>query len=209
MPILERNLFKVSQRLLMTWLGISALGFLFAGEIMSALLPFITWVVDLIEPGLSPLVTIRRHEGNEVIHLAAKTIQPLRISPSVLIPAGIGLTAAGSLAHALVPLVILWSLVIAWPTALLRERVILLLLSLPATIITVALTTPFLLAGRVEIMFSEIAFQRGEQRPEPFVVTWLLFTEGGGRWLLPVVMAVGCIFATKRIFAPSNSTTPI
>jgi hypothetical protein len=202
--MLERNLFKVSLRLLAAWLGLSILGFLIGKEIISFLLPFISWVFGLIEPGISPLLSIQQHDGNEVIHLAATIVHPLRISPSILIPEGIELTAAGSLVHALVPIVILLSLVIAWPAEGLRERSVLLLLSLPAALITVALTTPFLLAGRIEIMFSEIAFQRGDQREEPLAVTWLLFTEGGGRWILPIVMAICCIVAAKWIFAPKE-----
>jgi hypothetical protein len=203
--MLDHALHKVSLRLVTAWLGISILGFLFGTEIVSFLLPFISWVFVLIEPAISPILSIQQHDGNEVIHLAATIIRPLRISPSILIPEGMGLTAAGSLVHALVPIVIFWSLVIAWPAEGLRERIVLLLLSLPATLISVALTTPFLLAGRIEIMFSEIAFQQGDQRQEPFAVTWLLFTEGGGRWLLPIIMAAGCILLARWMFAFKQS----
>jgi hypothetical protein len=140
-----------------------------------------------------------------MVHLSATTLRSLEISKSLVIPEGLRLTTAGSLVHALVPLVILWSLIIAWPATVVREKVSLLLLSLPATLITVALTTPFLLAGRMEIMFSEMAFQRGEQREEPFALTWLLFTEGGGRWLLPIVMAACCILLARWMFSLRGS----
>jgi hypothetical protein len=200
--MLEHNPLKISLRLLAAWLTLSALGFLFGKEIISPLLPFISWVVGLIEPGISPLVTVQPHQANEIIHLSATTLRSLEVSKSLLIPEGLRLTAAGSLAHALVPLVILWTLVVAWPMATARERISLLLLTLPATLITVALTTPFLLVGRMEIMLSEMAFQRGEQRQEPLVLTWLLFTEGGGRWLLPIIMAVSCILIARRPDTP-------
>jgi hypothetical protein len=201
----EQSLFRISLRLLTAWLGLSALGFFFGKEIIAPLLPFVSWIVGLIEPGVSALVTVQQHEGNEMVHLSATTLRSLEISKSLVIPEGLRLTAAGSLVHALVPLVILWSLIIAWPATVVREKVSLLLLSLPATLITVALTTPFLLAGRVEIMFSEMAYQRGEQREEPFALTWLLFTEGGGRWLLPIVMAACCILLARWMFSLRGS----
>lgn len=204
----EQSLFRISLRLLTAWLGLSVLGFLFGKEFISTLLPFVSWMVGLIEPGISPLVTVQQHQGNEMVHLSATTLRSLEISKSLVIPEGLRLTAAGSLAHALVPLVILWSLIIAWPAEVLREKVALLLLSLPATLITVALTTPFLLVGRVEIMLGEIAFQRGEQREEPFTLTWLLFTEGGGRWILPIILAAICVVAAKRLSITNNKRLP-
>ena len=54
------------------------------------------------------------------------------------------------------------------------------------------LTTPLYLAGRVEMLIMQAAAAR-EMPAAPFhssLVLWAVFTEMGGRWLLPIVLAV-------------------
>jgi hypothetical protein len=202
--MLELNPLKLSLRLLLTWLALSLVGFLYGADIISTLLPFISWAVSLAEPAFSPLASVVTHQGKEIIQLAVTTTKPLEISKSLQIPIGTNISTAGTLVHALVPLVILWTPVIAWPTNSWRERIFLLILALPATVATAALTTSFFLAGRLYIMFSQMVIQRGDQWEEPPVVSWLLFSEGGGRWLLPIVLAVFCILAAKWVAETKN-----
>jgi hypothetical protein len=75
----------------------------------------------------------------------------------------------------------------------------LLVLGVPAAFIVTGLTSPFLLAGQVEIALIEFALKEGVIRPEPLIMKWLIFNEMGGRWLLSLLGAIACITYVLRL----------
>jgi hypothetical protein len=101
-------------------------------------------------------------------------------------------------------MVIELSVLLVWPVNAWRERFLLLLLGLVTSMIVLAATAPFVLIGNLEIYLQEMAVQAQVKRPEPWTLTWMIFSEMGGRWLLPLVAAMLCIRFQKSYFYKSS-----
>jgi hypothetical protein len=139
------------------------------------------------------VLNIGLHENAYRIELLANVVRPIRLSAEKFIPPGSLLSSGTHVVHTMVPIVILFSVLIAWPVRRIRQRVILLVLGLPTLLLVLGLTTPQLLAARVEMKIIEYKLQEGIISPEPFLIQWMIFLETGGRWLLPLVGAVACV----------------
>jgi hypothetical protein len=156
-------------------------------------LPFFTTIIDKISPDYSPVLNIAMHEQAYSIDLLANITRPIRLSGEKFLPPGTLLTAGSHVIHTMVPMVILFTVLIAWPVKRIKERVIVLLLGLPMVYIVLGLTTPQLLAGRIAIKIFEYKAREGIVPPEPFIIQWMIFVESGGRWLLPLAGAISCV----------------
>lgn len=64
---------------------------------------------------------------------------------------------------------------------------------LPVAALVLALTTPFHLVGLIELAVQKAAKANQFPRAAPLTLEWMIFLEGGGRWLLPVVAALLCL----------------
>ena len=114
---------------------------------------------------------------------------------------GAHLTAGIHLYHALVPVVILYTGVFAWPVRRHGERLLLLGLGVPVAVLILGATVPFLLESHIETM---LLAQAGQGAPDgaPFVVDWAVLVESGGLWALPLVGALLCRrLSESRMFA--------
>jgi len=132
-------------------------------------------------------------------------MRPLHLTDGLAIPPGTELTAQTHLLHTLVPAVIELAAVFAWPVTRLPERLVGILLGLITAIAVIALTAPFVLIGTIEISLQEWVANSGGQRPEPWPLTWMLFCEMGGRWLLAVLAAAASI-QLARTFIPHRES---
>ena len=125
--------------------------------------------------------------------------------PVALAPLGIyhgaEVKAAIYLEHTLLPVVLLYTVLGAWPQPDWRRRMVVMLAGVPGALLALALTAPFLLAGKIEMLLQERAAAAGVPRAEPAILRWMLFTEGGGRWLLAIVLAL-VIIAVVDIMMP-------
>jgi len=91
--------------------------------------------------------------------------------------------------------VLMYTVLGAWPQPDWRRRMVVMLAGVPGALLALALTTPFLLAGKIEMLLLERAAAMGVPHAEPGLLRWMLFTEGGGRWLLAIVLALVIIVA--------------
>ena len=118
----------------------------------------------------------------------------------------VGLAAATAAVYVLnelriVALYLLYTVLGAWPQPDWRRRIVVMLAGMPGALLALALTAPFLLAGKFEMLLQERASAAGVPRAEPAILRWMLFTEGGGRWLLAIVLAL-IIIAVVDIMMP-------
>jgi hypothetical protein len=84
-----------------------------------------------------------------------------------------------------------------------RQYAIAATLAVPAAALSVLLTTPFLLAGKVEALLRAYAAAAGLEREDSLVYQWMAMSEGGARWALPLLLALACIAAANRL-APAG-----
>jgi len=184
---------------LLAWAVLSGLGWYFGEGLANGLLPLIGWALRWIAPQYAPALKVVPSGHDYLIQLSAWVLQPIQLTSTKIIPVGKELTKTTHLLHTLVPAVIELSILLAWPVRFWRQRLLLLALGLAtAPLVFVAIMPPSLL-GLVEIDFMQASQLFNEPREEPWVLSWLVFLEMGGRWLLPIVTAWGCILLQQRM----------
>jgi len=145
------------------------------------------------QPDFQATFALSQGGTGEIITATAQTIVGVAVAPGLYLPPATRLnTVWTELVHALVPAAILLAGLLAWPLGRPREIPWRAALGLPSVFVVFCLTTPLYLAGRVEMLIMQAAAAR-EMPAAPFhspLVLWAVFTEMGGRWLLPIVLAV-------------------
>lgn len=193
MKVTKQILWKTSWRLILAWLLLSAC-ILFQGERLTRpLLPFVSYVISMIQSDYRAILKINSDEPG-LIQMQATTRRSI---PSI-IAAEERLITGTHITHALVPLMIFFSILWSWPVENYQKRVVLLLLGVPLSFSIVALTVPFQLSGNVELLFQHFAEYYKVKKESTFILSWFIFLEVGGRWLLPIVLAViSCLLVQK------------
>jgi len=183
---------------LVIWLALSLAGFFAGDKLINTLLPFYETVTESASNGY--IANIKIVEDDVVFYATALTAQP--ITPERSLPAGSTIQSSISVLHALVPIVILFTVILTWPANCLKQRLYLLAISIPALLFISATSVPIQLLGQLEIGFQNAAHQAGLSRDEPFVLTWMLLTEGGGRWLLPALTGLASCALVVKLTKP-------
>lgn len=185
----SRFLRDLALRLLGSWLVLSLLGWFFGRDLIALLLPVINLAVNAVADGYSSVLSITREAGGELIHMEALATRPIPVSPELTINPGARLTAGVHLVHALVPIVLLYSLLLAWPVKTAIDRLWLLGIGVPLALLALLLTVPFQLTTHIDTMLVDYAAEGGQARQLPWSTHWSMFNESGGRWMVPVVLA--------------------
>ena len=198
-------------RLVASWALLSLVGYFFGHDLISLLIPALTVISESISADFSTILAWSRDDPH-MLTVTATSMNPLASVGRSAIGMGSQMTAGTNLEHILVPVVILYAAIAAWPVIKLKERLAGLLLGIPAALVCLALTTPFLLAGKIEMLYQIHGSDTSAPRAEPFFLSWMLFTEGGGRWLLPLLMAIACVRLAQvfsRPKAPDSRHGPL
>ncbi len=181
-------------RLIGGWLLCSAFALLVGAYFLDLLLPYFSWVVDLIQSDYRSTLSLSK-SGDSLIEMTAVTRHSLR---GIAAP-GSKLTAGAHSHHVLIPFVLGVTILFAWPVIRLRQRIVLLLFGIPLILVIAALTVPFQLAGSIEVMLQGLAQKYSVARPSSLLLTWMFFLEVGGRWLLPIVLAVAICLSLQNV----------
>lgn len=194
---------RTALRLCFAWAIFSALGLLLGDTALRASTPLLSTAVAALAPDLMAHVECVATKGPVPdLLLDARTIRPLPIAGAQMIPAGQPLPSRATGVHTLVPLVILLTALGALPSHSWRERALLAVLALPLGLVVLLSTAPFHLVGLIELALQDYAAGAGLVRPEPWSYRWMLFLEGGGRWVLPIGLALGGYALVRRWAAP-------
>ena len=195
------DLLKLSLKGLLAWLVLSASGLYFGERIGALLLPLFEIVIRVAAPEYAPSLTLVAENHDFLIRLNAWVLHPFPLGGGQSVPSGKELTAGTHLLHTLVPVVIQLSILLVWPVRQRGARAILLAFGIATSLLVVGATGPFVLVGTLEVLLQEMAEEAHVVRPEPWILTWMIFTEMGGRWVLPIVAALLCIRAHSALFA--------
>lgn len=176
-------------RLCVGWLVCSALGYVLCAPLLAACAPLVTYAVRALAPELRSTVVYVDDGAGPQLLLDARSVRPIVLDSELVIPAGQELPARANGVHVLVPLILLVSALGALPVRSARERSALLLAALPGGLVLLLATAPFQLLGLIELALQEFALDHGVARGTPWHLQWMLFLEGGGRWVLPLALA--------------------
>ena len=200
-------LLRLSAKLLVTWIVLSALGALYGQILVNASLPLMQNVAqNITDDFYSSFAWDEKDPGMLLIDanfaIPKPSIRAIGIEPGATASAGTNVE------HILVPLVLLFVVVICWPVSSWKHRMILVLMSVPAAALSLLFTTPFLLVGKIETLLQEYAFNARVVRDEPLYLDWMLFTESGGRWLLPISLGLFCVWLLNKFFVHDREGMP-
>lgn len=193
-------------RLLLGWVLVSAAGFIFSREAVSPFLPYFSFVIHEVQHDFLPTLDITGHGGQIELRMSALAIRDIPLNSDRHIPAlsRIDYTTT-NLTHVLVPAVLLLSALVAWPVKNFHEIFYRIVFGVGALVIVMGLTTPLFLAGRFEMWLSDT----GAPSVSTWLVDWVIFTEGGGRWLLPIVAAVAAVSLARFLVQPRDESMPV
>lgn len=180
-------------RLLLAWLLTGALLFFFARPLIAPLQPLVLAVLQAVHPQYDYQLSLQDSKGSLALLATATVREPIALTDIVHVEAGHVFEQGGRVIHALVPVVILFSVLVAWPVKALLDRVLLLLLAVPVSVGLILAVVPFQLAGRVNLAFQQLRTRLELPIDQDVIIQWMVFCETGGRWLLPLLAAIVCI----------------
>lgn len=195
---------RIATKLLLAWVVLSALGYFYGQNLVDLMLPLMRGFAQNITDDFYINFAWQK-ENTRMLMIDANFGIPKVSIQALGINAGATISAGTNIEHILVPLILLFLLVLCWPLATFKHRGLLLLLALPAAVITLLLTTPFLLVGKVESLLQEQASTMRVIREKPLYLDWMLFTEVGGRWLLPISLGLLCVWLLNSLFIPKEN----
>lgn len=183
----QHNFTHTLARAAATWVVLSLVCLFQGGLLIEPALPILTLVMDQISNDYFPVLTLVKQEGADILRMSATLLHPLILSPEQTLNTGARMTVGIHLYHALVPLVILFTGLTAWPAASRRHRLALLLIGIPALLLIWAATLPFLLGSHIETLLTDRAAVAGVDRKTSWVVAWAILIESGGMWMLSLL----------------------
>lgn|GEM_PF-1128610 len=193
-------------RLAVAWVGLSLALFVIGPALFEALLPLLKFLVDLMQPELDASLRLVHYGHDGVIEMRPLIVHPIRIGDGFYPPGGVLVERATTeLVHQLLPSALYLSALLAWPARRKQEWVGRLALAIPVTTILVLLSTSLFLAGQLELVLVMQREQAGTLSREPWLVTFLIFMESGGRWLLPVLAAVATISGVSALIGGTTA----
>ena len=191
-----RDLLTLTLKGLLSWLTLSCLVVYFGEHLVQELFPLTKAILIMLEPALSPSLTLLKSARSQLdysIELSAWVLEPIYLNADHFVPPKTVLKSSAHLLHSLVPMVIEGTILWIWPVQRWSQRMLLLTLGVLSAVFVVMLTLPVQLLGNLEISFQDVAETGQHPRPVPWFVDWMIFCEMGGRWLLGIVSAWGCI----------------
>ena len=196
----RRFLRRLCLRTLLVWALVCLAMLALQRPLMASLLPYVDVIVRLLQSDFVASLRVVEVQGQCLIQLTPLLMRAVPLTNELALKPFVELEPFFvSVNHALVPLVLLIAAVGSWPVASYGEALVRMLLSVAALPLVLALTTPVLLVGRMQMAVVELALEHGATFHEPALVGLLIFMESGGRWLLPLALAVACVVASNRL----------
>lgn len=186
-------------RFLISW-SLVTIFFYFSGEfIIRILLPYLAFICNLLSQNYHTELFLGDGSQGMVINIAATVTHDIYQYNVPIAPTGARITAAGGLVHAMIPLVVLFSILLSIPTTF-KRTLFQLAIGIPISIIILTCTTPVLLTSHIEsIFYSALQNVTHKDMPTPLIMQIVEFMEIGGLWLFSLLGAVICILISAKI----------
>ncbi len=183
----------------LVWAGLSVLGYFHGIKLIKLFEPYYVAVVETAHPNYEARIDYDDNPTEPYIELYVTAVKPIPYAPGKAVPAGqtIGPTKITTF-HTMVPLIIFAVIVLVWPVKSVAEYLLLLAIAIPGLLIVTGVTSPFQMLGLLDTAFISAAAQIGYEY-ESGAFAWMKFTEGGARWLIPVLTAILCGWIANRV----------
>jgi len=206
----RRLALRLGARALVVWTIVCVTALAAQRPLTAMLLPFFEAAISLLQQDFAATLRLVEIKGQSVIQMTPFLLRPVSLTDQLALRPFVPLASFPvSVDHALVPLVLLITGVASWPFASSREAAVRMLMTIAALPLVLALSTPVLLVGRQQMLFVEAALRQGARFHEPGLVTLMIFMESGGRWLLPLGLAIACVVASRRLWFKPAKASPV
>ena len=158
---------RASWRLLFSWLALSVLGYVAGERLITFSRPLLAASIGQIAPDLHGPLALVVHQGERHLRFDAQAVRPIALGRGLVVPAGQALPSSASVFHVLVPLVILGTLIGAWPARSAAEQIRVVILGIAGAALVLALTTPFQLVGLIELALAGVRRSTRQRPPAP------------------------------------------
>lgn len=180
-------------RVLLVWVLVAVFFYYCGATLLQLVLPWLQWIANVLSVNYHAELGLGSGDKGTVINIVAQVTEDIYQYNIPIAPKGAELTGAGTLVHALTPLVILFTLIIAWPGSL-RAVLARMLVGVPIGLAVLSCSLPFLLVSHIdEIFYTALQNVAKKPMPQPAIISWVMFMEMGGIWLLPLIGALGCV----------------
>lgn len=170
----------------------------FWGEyLLKLLLPFYSLAIDIISTELEvESISLGMQGSTKQILVVVKNPQQLNFGATSM-PAGIPMQLSTLQGHALQHLIIIYSIILAWPPMFSKNKLMLLLTSVPFLLMVELIDIPFVLLGSgYDLIYSNLAPHLATSAPS---IMFMDFLNGGGRLALSIAAAI-CTIASYQFF---------
>ncbi|MHB1173901.1 MAG: hypothetical protein ACYCZJ_02090 [Sulfuriferula sp.] len=182
----RQNLFNAALTFAVTAGGLAWLAYHFAAPLIELLLPLFRSELHLLLPAFHIDFLGGRIEHNEAAVALTATLTEYRVVLGQIFPSGASVTASTLTAHAWVHPVLILALAASWPNIALKHRPGLMVLCLPV-VLAEMLDIPLILWGAVEDV---LYWQADPTRINESLGSRVQhFLDGGGRYVIPIVLA--------------------
>jgi len=179
-------------------LGLNATAGYWADTYARALLPLYGWSFEHLTPWFQiQSLRIGQEKGERVIKVRVQTTGSRQLGEQ-RIPNGTPVSSSTLEGHAIQPVIVMVMAVFLWPVRTWLERLVLIVLIVPALLMVESLDIPLVLVGALEdvVLFN----MAPDQLPSSLLVMAMNFMNNGGRLALSLV-ATGLVIVTGRMLA--------
>ena len=199
--VTRRRLLRRLPALALAWGGLTVA--VLAGGAQALLLahPVLEAEVEALMPSYIARIQPRSADphatGGDIV-LVVHAVQPDPISGDHHVAPFVDIQESVNAGHELVPVIILVSMVLAWPWRRWSDTARALALALVASALLLAWTVPVHLAGLFELNLQRMAGNFHETRDKPWYLGQMIFFESGGLWLLALALAAAIVLGVNR-----------
>jgi hypothetical protein len=169
----------------LTWIAVS----IGPGLIMLTHSP-VEYTVEALMPGfVTSISATAKNEGNGDIAISVHAFRSIPIAGDYVIAPWIPMVESIDAGHDLVPVVILLSVLAAWPHRRFRNGLWAFCWGALTSSILLVWTVSVHFAGLFEINLQRVASFYHEPRSTPLFLTQFIFFESGGVWLVALLLA--------------------
>jgi hypothetical protein len=196
---MRQTLLRAGLTLLVAWSLLLLLSVWLGRDYGQLLLPLFRWELDWLAPEMRTLLLEVRDVNHQAVFYWSMETRRIMDIGGQLLPGGLALNSSTLMGHALQHLVLIYSLLLAWPGVKLSNRLLLLLLGIPWLLLVELLDVPLVLYGSIQdLLLANMAPHKLDS--DPFV-QWMYVMNTGGRLALSVAAAVLALISLQGILS--------
>jgi hypothetical protein len=191
---------RLAVRFFVIWAILALVLLIFGAKAIGALLPLLASTIDILQRDFVVTLQISHDSGEWMLRMQPLVVSRLELTTNWIIPPGAQLGwFSVHLDHILVPALLFLTVLGGWPVTGRREAGVRVMLGVPTLLVGLTIITSVHLIALVQMFLVNSGMKHGATFNEPWVVTGMIFLESGGRWLLPLVAAAGCVGIARSL----------